>query len=240
MFLTASRSRRISCQCQDGGGASCRTMLPSRSSTCWRWPAGWRWSSPGWTPRWAERIAGLAVPVLLSIAYTGLVLAFWSRAPGGFGSLPDVMALFTMPEIALAGWIHYLAFDLLVGAWEVRTARREGIAFLLVLPCLALTFLFGPAGFLALQRAQGRPAGAARRGRGGGAMSGAAMAGRVPRRRAAGRALRGAGPDGGGAGLPADDPADAGGDAGRRPAAPRDRHLAEAASSSRWRWRSSA
>ena len=59
------------------------------------------------------------------------------------------MALFTMPEIALAGWIHYLAFDLLVGAWEVRTARREGIAFLLVLPCLALTFLFGPAGFLA-------------------------------------------------------------------------------------------
>ena len=56
--------------------------------------------------------------------------------------------LFTSPEIALAGWIHYLAFDLFVGAWEVRTARREGIAFLLVLPCLALTFLFGPAGFL--------------------------------------------------------------------------------------------
>ena len=120
----------------------------SRSSTCWRWPAGGRWSSPGWRPVWAERIAGLAVPVLLAIAYTGLVLAFWSRAPGGFGSLPEVMALFTMPEIALAGWIHYLAFDLFVGAWEVRTARREGIAFLLVLPCLVLTFLFGPAGFL--------------------------------------------------------------------------------------------
>ena len=102
-----------------------------------------------WTPVWAERIAGLAVPVLLSVAYTGLVLAYWSRAPGSFGSLPDVMALFTMPEIALAGWIHYLAFDLMVGAWEVRTARREGIAFLLVLPCLVLTFLFGPAGFLA-------------------------------------------------------------------------------------------
>ena len=76
------------------------------------------------------------------------MLAFWSRAPGGFGSLGEVMALFTMPEIALAGWIHYLAFDLFVGAWEVRTARREGIAFLLVLPCLVLTFLFGPAGFL--------------------------------------------------------------------------------------------
>jgi len=111
--------------------------------------AGWAALVLAWlTPRWAERIAGLAVPVLLSIAYTGLVLAFWSRAPGGFETLPDVMALFTMPEIALAGWIHYLAFDLLIGVWEVRTARREGIAFLLVLPCLVLTFLFGPAGFL--------------------------------------------------------------------------------------------
>ena len=58
------------------------------------------------------------------------------------------MALFTNPEIALAGWLHYLAFDLLIGAWEVRTARREAIPHLLVLPCLALTFLFGPAGFL--------------------------------------------------------------------------------------------
>ena len=112
--------------------------------------AGWLVLAFAWLiPRWAERIAGLLVPALLSVAYAGLVLAFWSRAPGGFGSLDQVMALFTRPEIALAGWIHYLAFDLLVGAWEVRTARREGIAFPLVLPCLALTFLFGPAGFLA-------------------------------------------------------------------------------------------
>jgi hypothetical protein len=103
---------------------------------------GWRW------PVWSQRVGGLAAPLLLAVAYAGLVLAFWSRAPGGFGSLAEVMALFTMPEIALAGWIHYLAFDLFVGAWEVRTARREGIAFLLVLPCLVLTFLFGPAGFL--------------------------------------------------------------------------------------------
>ena len=42
---------------------------------------GWRW------PLWSQRIAGLAVPVLLAVAYAGLVLAFWSRAPGGFGSL---------------------------------------------------------------------------------------------------------------------------------------------------------
>jgi hypothetical protein len=36
-----------------------------------------------------------------------------------------------------------------VGSWIVRDARRRGIAHLLVLPLLLLTFLFGPAGWLA-------------------------------------------------------------------------------------------
>ena len=100
-------------------------------------------------PKAADRVAALVVPLLLAVAYSGLVLAFWSGAEGGFDSLPNVMRLFTQPEIALAGWIHYLAFDLLIGAWEARTARAERIPFLAVVPCLALTFLFGPAGYLA-------------------------------------------------------------------------------------------
>jgi hypothetical protein len=132
--------------------------------------AGWVALAFSWVaPAWAERIAGLALPALLSVAYTGLVLGYWSRAEGGFGSLPEVMALFTTPEVALAGWIHYLAFDLFVGAWEVRTAKAERIAFPLVLPCLALTFLFGPAGFLAFtllraaRRAAAAPVGGATR-----------------------------------------------------------------------------
>lgn len=100
-------------------------------------------------PRAAQVVAGAAVPLLLSLAYAGLVLAFWSEAPGGFGSLAEVQALFTHPQIALAGWLHYLAFDLFVGAWEVRTARAEAIPHWAVIPCLALTFLFGPAGLLA-------------------------------------------------------------------------------------------
>jgi hypothetical protein len=76
------------------------------------------------------------------------VLAFWTRAEGGFGSLDDVARLFRTPQLLLAGWLHYLAFDLFVGAWEVRTARRDGIPFPFIIPCLALTFLFGPAGYL--------------------------------------------------------------------------------------------
>ena len=100
-------------------------------------------------PRLTDAIGGLVIPALLSVGYTALVLVHWSTAPGGFDSLANVMALFTDPGVALAGWVHYLAFDLFVGAWITRAARAEGIPHLLILPCLVLTFLFGPAGFLA-------------------------------------------------------------------------------------------
>jgi hypothetical protein len=50
--------------------------------------------------------------------------------------------------VLLAGWIHYLAFDLFVGSWEVRDAQRVGIHHLFVVPCLVLTVLFGPIGLL--------------------------------------------------------------------------------------------
>ncbi len=100
-------------------------------------------------PRVTQLAASLVIPVILSLGYTALILANWSGAEGGFSSLSDVMLLFTNPAVALAGWLHYLAFDLFVGAWEVRTARSASIPHLLVLPCLALTFLFGPIGLLA-------------------------------------------------------------------------------------------
>ncbi len=99
-------------------------------------------------PVWADRISGLAIPLLFAVAYTGLILAFWMSAQGGFGSLEAVSQLFQTRGLLLAGWIHYLAFDLFVGAWIVRTARAESVPFWLAAPCLALTFLFGPAGFL--------------------------------------------------------------------------------------------
>lgn len=100
-------------------------------------------------PRLADWVAALIIPALLSVAYTALILVHWADAPGGFDSLSNVMALFTDPAVALAGWVHYLAFDLFVGAWITRTARAEAIPHLLILPCLVLTFLFGPAGLLA-------------------------------------------------------------------------------------------
>lgn len=100
-------------------------------------------------PRVTQVLSAAAIPLLLALAYSGLILAFWWEAPGGFSSLPEVQALFTHPWITLAGWLHYLAFDLFLGGWEVRTARSEAIPHWMVIPCLILTFLFGPAGLLA-------------------------------------------------------------------------------------------
>lgn len=111
-------------------------------------------------PRISDRVAALAIPLLLSVAYAGLILAFWTSGEGGFGSLAEVSRLFQTPELLLAGWIHHLAFDLFVGAWIARTARTESVRFWLVVPCLALTFLFGPVGFLvfnAVRAARARP-----------------------------------------------------------------------------------
>lgn len=116
--------------------------------------------SPVW-PVLTDRIATYLVPVLLSVAYTGLILAFWSGAEGGFDTLDNVALLFETRELLLAGWLHFLALDLFVGAWIVRTARAEGLPFWLAACCLPPTFLFGPAGyfcFVILRAVLRRPA----------------------------------------------------------------------------------
>ncbi len=102
-----------------------------------------------WGPRWLMQAGGFVLPAVLGCLYTGLVLAFFAGAEGGFSSLDAVARLLSGREMLLAGWLHFLAFDLFVGAWQVRTARREALPRLLVIPCLGLTFLFGPAGLLA-------------------------------------------------------------------------------------------
>lgn len=99
---------------------------------------------------WARRtIAGFVVPALLAFVYTALIATQWAHSQGGFSSLSGVAQLFSNPWLLLAGWVHYLCFDLLIGCWEVTDARDRGVPHLAVVPCLALTFMFGPAGWLA-------------------------------------------------------------------------------------------
>jgi len=101
---------------------------------------GWRWGS--------GFIAAVLLPAVLGGLYLTLMGLNLIGADGGFGSLAEVARLFENPSLLLAGWVHYLAFDLFIGAWEVRDARRLGIPHLLVVPCLILTFMLGPVGLL--------------------------------------------------------------------------------------------
>jgi hypothetical protein len=99
--------------------------------------------------KWAtDLVAGFIVPAVFAVAYCGLIAARWLDASGGFSTLADVAALFSDPWLLLAGWLHYLAFDLLIGSWEARDAQARGASRLLLIPSLVLTFLFGPAGWL--------------------------------------------------------------------------------------------
>ena len=111
---------------------------------------------PGWAlliflPRWKWTLglisAGL-IPFALGLVYVGIILSqgFGSEEGGGFGSVEAVSILFDNPYSLTAGWIHYLAFDLFVGSWEVKDSQEKSISHWLVIPCLVLTFMLGPTG----------------------------------------------------------------------------------------------
>ena len=89
------------------------------------------------------------VPLLLGPVYIW-ALFFGGPAPegAGFGSLEGVMLLFQSPTAVLGGWIHYLVFDLFIGAWIVRDARRKSINHWVTLPFLFATLMAGPAGLM--------------------------------------------------------------------------------------------
>jgi len=86
---------------------------------------------------------------LLSFLYLYLIVTTLGHTEGGFDSLSSVSLLYQNRHALLAGWVHYLAFDMFIGCWEIRDARRHGISILLILPALFLTFLFGPVGLIA-------------------------------------------------------------------------------------------
>ena len=102
-------------------------------------------------PRWrvTERlvISGFW-SIVLSVVYLVLVVRYMPGAEGGFGSLEEVRALFGVEALLLAGWVHYLAFDLLAGAIEMKQAKEAGIPHLLMVPVLLLTFFLGPIGLV--------------------------------------------------------------------------------------------
>lgn len=99
--------------------------------------------------RYVWPATGLVLPAVFAVAYLGsLAAGFAAGEGGGFGSIAEVRRLFANDAALTAGWVHYLAFDLMVGTWIARDAVRASVPAIFTLPALVLTFLFGPAGLL--------------------------------------------------------------------------------------------
>jgi hypothetical protein len=100
-----------------------------------------------WTPRIIRRpvigvvpAAVYAVLVLPRLREVGPVVS----AP----NLPDIAALLSTPAGATIAWVHFLAFDLLVGRWMYLDSRTRQISPWLMAPVLFLTLMLGPIGYL--------------------------------------------------------------------------------------------
>jgi hypothetical protein len=103
------------------------------------------------SPFWLQTdklLIGIVI-TLLCLVYAWLIFGNFNFSDmSKFGTLDGVMELFTGKAIVTAGWVHYLAFDLMTGLWIKRNSLRYGIPHALVIPCLLLTFMLGPIGLL--------------------------------------------------------------------------------------------
>ena len=103
--------------------------------------------SPFWSS-FDKFLIGIII-TLFAIVYAWLIFQVFTPADfEKFGSLDGVMELFTNKTAVTAGWVHYLAFDLMVGIWIKKNGLKYNIPHLLLVPCLLLTFMLGPIGVL--------------------------------------------------------------------------------------------
>ena len=111
--------------------------------------AGWMFLIllPKW--KWTARLVIGVNVTLLALFYVFMIVqSLRPEDMQSFGSLEGIMQLFTHKGAVLAGWIHYLAFDLMTGLFIVANAAKNKINHWIVLPCLFFTFMLGPAGLL--------------------------------------------------------------------------------------------
>ncbi len=102
-----------------------------------------------------RRLAVLTARLLAAVlcgGYLAVLVHALGHGPApdwrAFNSLDGVMGLLRTREAFLAGWVHYLAFDLFTGAWEAETAPAARVPHAVLLVCLFLTFMAGPVGLL--------------------------------------------------------------------------------------------
>lgn len=103
-------------------------------------------------------VHSVALPLILGVTYMwllGTALSLPAPEGAGFASLDGLSKLFTVEMALVAGWAHYIVFDMFVGAWEARDAQRVGLHHIILAPCLLLTLAVGPIGLMLYILARG-------------------------------------------------------------------------------------
>ena len=101
---------------------------------------------PNW--KYTQSIILNGLIVIYAIVYSFLILKDINDfSPDSFSTLANVKALFQNDNAVVAGWFHYLAFDLFVGAYIVRKSKQLQIKRWQYTLALPFTFMFGPLGY---------------------------------------------------------------------------------------------
>lgn len=118
---------------------------------------------PAWAllilaPKWSiteKLVHSMLYPVMLGLFYAICMgVSIFTDITGhvafegavDFTTVEGVRNIFGNDMGVMIGWAHYLVFDLFVGAWSARDARRRGFNHFILIPCLLLTFMLGPVG----------------------------------------------------------------------------------------------
>lgn len=102
---------------------------------------------PHW--KYTQALVLNGVVLLLAVIYAVMVISdLGSFEADSFNSLESVKALFTTDKAIAIGWLHYLAFDLFVGAYVVKKSKEIGLARWIYSLILPFVFMFGPVGYL--------------------------------------------------------------------------------------------
>lgn len=103
-----------------------------------------RWSATRWL------MNSYLIPVCLAVIYVTYLFRGGPVDFGSFGSLAGVKSLFANggDGVMLAGWVHYLAFDLVAGSVVLRDAQARQIPHWLIIVPLFFCFMLGPVGLL--------------------------------------------------------------------------------------------
>ena len=112
-----------------------------------------QWLLMAFAPRWGITqflVKSYLIPLLLAVLYMIYLFGGGPVDFSAFSTLEGLTNLFKTGDegVVLAGWIHYLAFDLVAGSVVMRDAQERNISFLLVVVPLLFCFMLGPVGLL--------------------------------------------------------------------------------------------